>query len=83
MMTVGAQEARIRFAELLDLVAQGETVLIMRRGQPIARLTPFPLEDTAADIASVIKTMESFQKTNGPVLGKGVSVRQFLEEGRK
>ena len=40
MRTVGAFEAKAKIAELLDKVAAGETVLITRRGEAAALLTP-------------------------------------------
>lgn len=40
MITVGAFEAKAKIAELLDRVADGETVLITRRGVAAALLTP-------------------------------------------
>ncbi len=40
MREVGASEARMRLAALLDLVEQGEEVMIARRGKTIARLVP-------------------------------------------
>ena len=40
MHTVGAFEAKAKFAELLDKVSAGETVLITRRGEAAAVLIP-------------------------------------------
>lgn len=37
--TVSVAEARARFSELLDAVEAGETVVITRRGEPIADLS--------------------------------------------
>jgi antitoxin (DNA-binding transcriptional repressor) of toxin-antitoxin stability system len=37
--TVSVAEARARFSELLDKVEAGETVVITRRGEPIADLS--------------------------------------------
>jgi antitoxin (DNA-binding transcriptional repressor) of toxin-antitoxin stability system len=50
---VTAFEAETRLALLLDLVAQGQTVTIMRRGEAVARHAPIPAEATpaAADTA--------------------------------
>lgn len=36
---VGVAEARARFSELLDAVEAGETVVITRRGEPVADLS--------------------------------------------
>lgn len=40
MISVTIPEAKSRLAELIDQVNAGEEVVIMRRGMPIARLTP-------------------------------------------
>ncbi len=38
MLEVGTYEAKTRFSELLEKVEAGETVVITRRGRPVARL---------------------------------------------
>lgn len=40
MTEVGAFDAKTHLSSLLDKVAQGEEVLITRRGLPVARLIP-------------------------------------------
>ena len=40
MLTLTVREARQRISQLLDAVASGEEVIILRRGQPAARLVP-------------------------------------------
>lgn len=40
MREIGSYEAKTRLPELLRAVEQGETILIKRRGKPIARLVP-------------------------------------------
>jgi prevent-host-death family protein len=40
MHEVGAFEAKNKFGHLLDLVEQGEEVMITRRGKEVARLVP-------------------------------------------
>ena len=37
-MTVGVHEAKTQFSKLLDLVEQGEEVVIVRHGRPVAEL---------------------------------------------
>jgi prevent-host-death family protein len=41
-MEVTVHEAKTQFSRLLKLVENGETVTIVRRGIPVARLTPVP-----------------------------------------
>jgi prevent-host-death family protein len=39
-MLVGVFEAKTRLSELLERAERGEEIVITRRGQPVARLTP-------------------------------------------
>ena len=45
--TISAREVRQRFSELLGRTADGETVVITRRGKPVAQLVPY--DATALD----------------------------------
>ena len=38
--TVSLAEAKARLSELTDLVAAGESVIITKRGKPVARMSP-------------------------------------------
>ena len=40
MRTISAREANQSFSKLLQAVAEGEEVVITRRGKPVARLAP-------------------------------------------
>jgi prevent-host-death family protein len=39
-MKVTVDEAKVRLSKLLDLVAAGRKVVIVRNGEPVARLVP-------------------------------------------
>lgn len=41
-MEVTVHEAKTQLSRLLKLAEDGETVIIVRRGVPVARLTPVP-----------------------------------------
>jgi antitoxin (DNA-binding transcriptional repressor) of toxin-antitoxin stability system len=41
-MTYSVHEAKTHFSKLLDLVEEGEEVLIVRHGEPVARLVFTP-----------------------------------------
>jgi prevent-host-death family protein len=47
MTDIGVAEAKRRFSELLDRVADGERIVIERRGRPAVVLVP-PHEDAAS-----------------------------------
>ncbi len=80
MTSIGFYEARTHLSELLDQVARGKKVLITRRGKPAALLGPPPAE-TEKDVRRVIRQMKELRRGN--VLGKGLSVRHLIEEGRR
>jgi len=40
-ITISARDANQRFAEILGKAAAGETVIITRRGEPVAQLTSY------------------------------------------
>ncbi len=39
-MQVSVDEAQLQLSRLLELVAEGETVIIVRHGRPVAELIP-------------------------------------------
>ena len=80
MTSISYYEARTRFSELLDQVARGKTVLITRRGRPAALLTP-PPDDARKDVKQVVQEMKTLRRGN--LLGKGMSIRDLIEEGRR
>jgi prevent-host-death family protein len=80
MNSVSYYDARTHFSELLDQVAKGRKILITRRGRPAALLSP-PPQETPKDITQVIAEMKALRRGN--TLGKGVSVRDLIEEGRR
>ncbi len=62
MREVGAYEAKTHLAALLDAVANGETVVITRRGRPIARIVPAATVDRR-DTADLISRMKAARDT--------------------
>lgn len=70
MKTVGLFEAKTRLSELCREVAEsGETILIERRGVPIAELCP-PGRAVAADnpyaTLGIADAIAAFEKAHGP-----------------
>ena len=43
VMEAPIAEVKKRLCELVDLVENGETIVILRHGQPVARLMPMPV----------------------------------------
>jgi prevent-host-death family protein len=81
MRTIGAFEAKTRLGGLLDEVARGETIMITRRGKPIAMLVP-PPQPQAEDLKRVIDEMLMVRERSGPRLA-GLKIRDLIEEGRR
>jgi prevent-host-death family protein len=79
MKTIGAYEAKTRFSELLREVENGETVVVTRHGQPIARISP--MDKAEADAAAAMEEIHRFRREHRPTL-RGISIRELIEEGR-
>ena len=77
-MTVGAFEAKTHLSSLLKKVAEGEEVLITRRGVPVARLVPAEEADRR-DVADAIQELRSIRE--GVTLGD-VDWKDLRDEGR-
>lgn len=82
MTTVGTFAAKTHLTQLLVRVARGEKILITNRGQPVAMLVP-PEAESQADIADVVEQMLRARDEQGPALGKKLTIRQMIEEGRR
>jgi prevent-host-death family protein len=80
MTSIGYYEARTHFSELLDQVARGKRILITRHGRPAALLTPPPSE-ARQDVKQVVAEMKALRRGNK--LGKGLSIRDLIDEGRR
>ncbi len=66
MRKVSAREANQAFSKLLAEVAEGEEVIITRRGKPVARLSPVP-QDGDREREEAIKRMIARMKRGVPL----------------
>jgi prevent-host-death family protein len=80
MRTIGAFEAKNRLGALLDLVEQGEEVMITRHGKPAARLVAATEPDKQAIAREAVRRIRERRK--GVTLG-GISIRELIDEGRR
>ncbi|HSO41790.1 MAG TPA: type II toxin-antitoxin system prevent-host-death family antitoxin [Rhodospirillales bacterium] len=78
MREVGAYEAKTHFAALLEAVAGGETVVITRRGKPLARLVPVA---NAEEVASVIARMKAARESRSSM--SRAAILAARDEGRR
>mgnify|MGYP003384806786 CR=1 FL=1 len=81
MKSVGSYEAKTHLPALLDRVAKGESIIITKRGQPVAMLVP--VADEKVDVQQVVKEMLEDRDNHGPRLGKGLSIRDLIQDGRR
>ncbi len=78
MTTVVALETDTHLPQLVERVAQGESITITQHGRPVAVLVPPPTEKP--DVDATIQKILDFGK--GRSLG-GFSIRNLVEEGRR
>lgn len=84
MATVSAFEAKTRFGELLDRVANGEEVVITRHDKPVARLVPEGarrLDDVRRTVAGLRELQQRIRRRSRAKLSDR-DVRSAIDEGR-
>lgn len=82
MKHFGAFEAKTHFSELLADVINGEKFIITKHGVQVAMIIPFTHEEEGIDpVKDAIRALKNLRK--GVTLGKKLSIRKMLEEGRK
>lgn len=83
--TYSAAEAKAQFSSLLDRVEAGESIIITRHGKPVARLG-LPDDSEQTRVEARRRAREAFiawRRSDGPVLGGDVSVKDLINEGRR
>jgi prevent-host-death family protein len=81
-LTVGAYEARTRFAELLEQVRNGQTITITRRGEPIAELAPAGSGRTAQARAAASAALERLRRDRPRFSDQPGQIGQAIKDGR-
>jgi prevent-host-death family protein len=79
MREIGAFEAKSKLGTLLDWVANGEEVLITRRGKPVARLVP---AEAGFDRAKARLAAEGIRARSVGVTLGGLKIKDLINEGR-
>ena len=85
MAKVTAFEAKTRFGELLDRVANGEEVVITRHDKPVARLVPEgaqPLDEVRRAVDGLRALQERIRRRSRARL-TSQEVRSAIEKGRR
>lgn len=78
MESVGAYEAKTHLPRLLDEVAAGRSVVITKRGVPVARLVPATRQ--ALRPSEVIAAL---RRARGGVTLGGLTLADLISEGRR
>ncbi|WP_041304409.1 type II toxin-antitoxin system Phd/YefM family antitoxin [Kyrpidia tusciae] len=73
-----AYEAKVHLAELLDQVARGETIIITKKGKPVAKMVPIEQDPWTLD--HIIQRLHRLRSEVQPGFP---SIREMIEEGRR
>jgi len=77
---VGSSEARKQLSKLLDRVADGENVMLTRRGIPVAMLVPM---DQLTGPMSRLKAIAVIRQNAARNRLAGLMVRSLIRQGRR
>ncbi|MGL5114697.1 MAG: type II toxin-antitoxin system Phd/YefM family antitoxin [Beijerinckiaceae bacterium] len=80
MRTIGAFEAKNTLGTLLDLVQQGEEIVITRHGKPVARLVQENRSVNAHERAT--RAAEAIRALSADATLGELSIRDLIAEGR-
>ena len=80
MTEIGAFEVKNRLGELLHRVEQGQEILIMRGGKPVARLVPVTPDFNRARARQAVANI--IDRSKGVTLG-GLGLKALVDEGRR
>ena len=80
MREIGAFEAKNRLGHLLDLVEQGEEVVITRHGKPVARLVP---PKTGFSRAEAREAAQCIREMSRGVRVGGFRLKDLIDEDRR
>jgi prevent-host-death family protein len=82
MKSYGSFEAKTHFSEILSHVINGEKFIITKHGEQVAMIIPYIKEEKETNsVKDAIRAIKKLRK--GTTLGKKLSIRQMIEEGRK
>jgi prevent-host-death family protein len=76
MKRVSVRTARMHLRQLLDDVASGQEVELLRRGKPVARLVPPPRRSAALVLPSLREFRASVRGKGGTVSAEVVKERR-------
>lgn len=80
MITIGIFEAKATLGQLAQSAAEGEIVILTRRGKPVAEIRPLEGESTQADIQLAIAALRKLRRTLKP---GSFDIAELVGEGRR
>jgi prevent-host-death family protein len=86
METIGVFDIKTNISALLKRVESGEQIGISRRGKPIARLIPEPLEEAKPNFEEIkagFAALRTDIKANGGPPFTWEELKSYRDEGRK
>jgi prevent-host-death family protein len=82
MKHFGAFEAKTHFSEILGKVMEGEQFIITKHGIQVAMIIPFVEQKINLDpVSNSISAIKKLRK--GITLGKNLSIKEMIKEGRR
>lgn len=82
MKHFGAFKAKTHFSELLNSVMNGEKFIITKHGIQVAMIIPYTQKEECVEpVKDAIRAIKNLRK--GMTLGKQLSIKKMIEEGRK
>ena len=82
MPSVGAFEAKTRFAQLLDRVERGEEIVITRHGKPVAILRPVEERHDPEALQRLVQELREHRAAHGATL-EGLTIKELTHGGHK
>ena len=81
-MEIEAFEAKNKLETLLDRVADGEEIVIMRQGEPVARLVPYPARIDTPKVRAALERIRA-RAGNGKEAFDWPALRAERDAGRR
>ncbi|GAC1588175.1 MAG: type II toxin-antitoxin system prevent-host-death family antitoxin [Sphingomicrobium sp.] len=78
MKKVGAFEAKTHFSSLLEAAERGETIVVTKRGKPVAQLGPVKPKIAKVKPEEAMKTLLAMKMRLGEL-----SIRKLIDEGHR
>lgn len=77
MRTVGSFEGKTHFSALIDAAERGETIIVTKKGRPVAQIGPISRKAKNRTIEDAVKSILSRK------IRIGSSARELIDEGRR